>query len=98
MSQGYITNATVKNYRSIADLTIQMSRLTVLVGKNGSGKSNFVDVFHFVSEALQFGLDSAVTNRGGIGRIRRWSSKGRPSDVLISLHLVSDPIAKARGL
>jgi len=92
MNQGYITKITVKNYRSIADLTIQMPKLTVLVGKNGSGKSNFVDVLRFVSEALQFGLDSAVKNRGGIGRIRRWSSKGRPFDVLISLHLVINDI------
>jgi predicted ATPase len=90
MSRDYITQAIIKNYRSLADVTVSTPPLTVLVGANGSGKSNFVDAFRFVSEALQLGLDAAVTNRGGIGRIRRWSAKGRPYDVSITLNLSLD--------
>lgn len=56
----------VKNYRSLADVTVSFDVLTVLVGLNGSGKSNLVDVLRFVSEALTHGLDSAVIKRHGM--------------------------------
>ena len=75
----------VKNYRSLADVTVSFDVLTVLVGLNGSGKSNLVDVLRFVSEALTHGLDSAVIKRHGMSALRRWSGKGRPYDVEIGL-------------
>lgn len=80
-----ITTLRIKNYRSFAELDIQLERLTVLVGPNGSGKSNLVDVVRFVRDALQYGLDAAVVKRGGMGAIRRWSAKGRPFDVELTL-------------
>ncbi|MGQ9626407.1 MAG: AAA family ATPase [Anaerolineae bacterium] len=76
----------VKNYRSLADVDVNLGPLTVLVGPNGSGKSNFVDVLRFVSEALRLGLDSAIIKRGGITSIRRWSPR-RPYDIEISLNI-----------
>ncbi|MDZ4764380.1 MAG: AAA family ATPase [Chloroflexota bacterium] len=80
-----ITQIHVKNFRSIAEIRADLGNLTVLVGKNGAGKSNFVDVLRFVTDALQRGLDNAITERGGMGRLRRWSKKGRPFDVVITL-------------
>lgn len=80
-----ITTLRIKNYRSFAELDIQLEHLTVLVGPNGSGKSNLVDVVRFVRDALQYGLDAAVVKRGGMGAIRRWSAKGRPFDVELAL-------------
>lgn len=83
MNQNRITRVTVKNYRSLADVTVDLGPLTVLVGLNGSGKSNFIDVLRFVSEALRDGLDIAIQRRGGIDRIRRWSADGELHDVTI---------------
>lgn len=80
-----ISHLKVKNYRSLADIAVDFEALTVLVGLNGSGKSNLVDVLRFVSEALMHGLDSAIINRHGMGALRRWSRKGRPYDVEIEL-------------
>lgn len=80
-----ISQLKVKNYRSLADVTVSFEVLTVLVGLNGSGKSNLVDVLRFVSEALTHGLDSAVLKRHGMSALRRWSGKGRPYDVEIGL-------------
>ena len=73
-----ISHLKVKNYRSLADIAVDFEALTVLVGLNGSGKSNLVDVLRFVSEALMHGLGSAIINRHGMGALRRWSRKGRP--------------------
>lgn len=60
--------------------------LTVLVGRNGSGKSNFLDTVHFVSDALLTSLDHALKTRGGIGDVRRRST-GHPSNFAIKLEI-----------
>jgi len=84
-----IDRLSVKNYRSLGDVEVDLSDLTVLLGVNGSGKSNFLDALRFVSEALKRGLDAALIDhdRGGIGRVRRYSSKGRPHDITVTLTL-----------
>ncbi len=80
-----LTTLHVKNYRSIEDITLNMTPLTVLVGTNGSGKSNLVDVLRFVRDALTIGLENAVLNRGGMDALRRWGRRGRPYDVHIGM-------------
>jgi predicted ATPase len=80
-----ITDVTIKNYRSLADVTVEFEPLTVVVGPNGAGKSNLVDVLRFVRDALQYGLDAAIVNRNKMSALRRWSAKGRPYDVEIRL-------------
>jgi predicted ATPase len=47
MLENQITQVRIKNYRSIANVTVDLGPLTVLVGKNGSGKSNFVKALEF---------------------------------------------------
>jgi len=82
-----ITRLRVRNYRSLAEVDIHLAPLTVLVGQNGTGKSNVVDVLRFVRDSLTRGLDAAVLDRHGMSAIRRWSGKGRPFDVHIQLSL-----------
>lgn len=79
-----ISRVSIRNYRSLSDVDIHLNRLTVLVGQNGSGKSNFVDALRFISDAVSMGLDSAITMRHGIEAVRRWSPS-RPRNVLIDL-------------
>lgn len=87
-----IKNVWVKNYRSIADIRVNLEPVTILVGHNGSGKSNFVDVFRFIYDAFRLGLDAAIVNRHGMSALRRWSAKGRPYDVEIGLTIATDVI------
>lgn len=82
-----LTRLEVQNYRSLADIELEFSPLTVLVGRNGSGKSNIIDVLRFVADALTLGLDNAIGKRDGIRALRRWSPKGRPYDVVIRLKI-----------
>jgi predicted ATPase len=78
---------TVSNYRSLgAEVHIDFGRLTVLVGRNGSGKSNVLDALRFVSDAMHMGLSGAITARHGIAAVRRWSG-GRPFNVAVRLDL-----------
>ncbi len=74
----FITRVILKNYKSIAACDVQLQPLTFLVGRNGSGKSNFLDSLRFVADALNFSLEHAIRDRGGINDVRR-RSRGHPN-------------------
>lgn len=63
-----------------------MRGLTVLVGRNGPGKSNVVDALGFVADALRTDLDYALRERRGVGEVLRRAS-GHPSSFRLSLRL-----------
>ena len=67
----FIKRVILKNYKSIAACDVQLQPLTFLVGRNGSGKSNFLDALRFVADALNTSLEHAIRDRGGIKEVRR---------------------------
>jgi predicted ATPase len=69
MNPGMIRRITLQNYRSIAQCRVDLQPLTFLVGRNGAGKSNFLDAFQFVSDTQRLGLDQAVESRDGFDEI-----------------------------
>ena len=81
-----ITEVYVKNFRSIGEETIHLGKMTALVGKNGAGKSSFVDALRFVRDALSLGLEDAVLVRHGISALRRWAPT-RPYDIEIRIKI-----------
>ena len=83
----FITRVVLKNYKSIAACDVRLQPLTFLVGRNGSGKSNFLDALRFVVDALNFSLDHALRDRGGINDVRR-RSRGHPNHFSIRLEFV----------
>ncbi len=74
----FIRRVRAKNFKSIAACDVSLAPLTYLVGPNGSGKSNFLDVLHFVKDALEGSLENALHLRGGLGEVRRRSG-GHPT-------------------
>ena len=56
----------IKGYRSLKDVSLDMEPLNVLIGPNGGGKSNFMDVFALFKEAARGGLSEGIDRRGGI--------------------------------
>jgi len=85
--QAYITRLKAQNFRSLADVSVTLAPLTVLIGPNASGKSNLLDALRFIRDALTTQLHQAVDRRGGMSAIRRWSSKGRPYNVTLQVSL-----------
>ena len=65
----FIEKLTVRNFRSLRDVTVTFANPTFFVGKNASGKSNFIDVFAFLSDCMNRSLLSAVDERGGIRQL-----------------------------
>lgn len=83
----FITRVLLRNYRSIGSCDVPLGPLTYLVGANGAGKSNFLDAFHLVTDALTSSLDQALNERGGLAEVRRRSS-GHPTSFGIRLEFV----------
>ena len=71
----FITRVVLKNYKSIAACDVQLGPLTFLVGRNGAGKSNFLDALRFVADALNSSLDHAVRARGGVNDVCKRSDR-----------------------
>lgn len=74
----FLRRVLLKNYRSIANCSVELGPLSFLVGPDGAGKSNFLDALRFVTESLNTSLDHALRERGGIAEVRRRSS-GHPT-------------------
>ena len=71
----FITRVVLKNYKSIAACDVRLQPLTFLVGRNGAGKSNFLDSLRFVADALNTSLDHAVRARGSINDVCKRSER-----------------------
>ena len=80
----FIKRVILKNYKSIAACDVQLQPLSFLVGRNGSGKSNFLDALRFVADALNYSLEHAIRDRGGINDVCR-RSRGHPNHFSIRL-------------
>jgi predicted ATPase len=62
----FVRRVRVRNYRSIGDCDVTLGPLTVLLGFNASGKTNFLDALRFVSEAVAHSPTQAAAGRGDL--------------------------------
>jgi predicted ATPase len=59
----------IEGFRSFKKVELEMPRLAVLIGPNGGGKSNFLDLLMLVAEAGNGQLANGVYKRGGFPNI-----------------------------
>ncbi|PKP59534.1 MAG: hypothetical protein CVT88_05235 [Candidatus Altiarchaeales archaeon HGW-Altiarchaeales-1] len=59
----------IKNFKSLKDTKIELTDFNVLVGVNGSGKSNIVEVFRFLKHINQEGIINPFIKYGGYKNI-----------------------------
>jgi predicted ATPase len=61
-----ITTVAVENDRSLRLLTLPLSRLTVITGANGSGKSSLYRALRLLAETASDGAVAALAREGGL--------------------------------
>jgi predicted ATPase len=93
----------IKNFRGLKDITLgrlwnqkksePLTAMTVVIGKNGVGKSTLFDVFGFLSDALRFGVEEACDSRlrGGFEKIR---SQGQTEAIEFEVYYKEDGNAR----
>ncbi len=59
----------VKGYKSLADVTLDLHPLTVMIGPNGCGKTSLLEVFQLLAEAARQRLEKTIADLGGLEAI-----------------------------
>ncbi|ODU58566.1 MAG: ATPase [Comamonadaceae bacterium SCN 68-20] len=77
-----LTRTQIRHYKSLSDVVVDLHpQVTVLVGPNAVGKTNYVDALRFLRDAARDGIDHAIVSRGGMMRVRQYSTTGRPPNI-----------------
>ena len=74
-----------KGFRSLADVDVPLGPLTVLVGPNGSGKTNVLGVLKFLASTVRFDLAAAIDAAGGYVYVQRQDGRGPSSRVVLGV-------------
>jgi predicted ATPase len=76
---------TIKGFKSIASIEkLKLGPINVLIGANGSGKSNFLDAFRLLQHIGEGRLSNYVGTAGGAEKILHFGSKTTP---VLTIHL-----------
>ena len=98
-----IEGVRIKNFGVLKDVTLgrlwkyqeaePLTPMTVVIGKNGVGKSTLFDAFGFIADALKLGVEEACDSRGrgGFERIR---TQGQQQPIEFELYYREDGNAR----
>ena len=70
-----VNRISIQGYKSIKKMSLDIKDINVLIGGNGSGKSNFIGVFKFLREIVEGRLENYVKTSGGADSILHFGSK-----------------------
>lgn len=71
----FLKRIEISGYKSIKDIDLELRRLNILIGANGSGKSNLLSFFKLIREMLQGRLQFFVGKEGGADTLLFYGSK-----------------------
>lgn len=81
----------VKGYRSIREIDLELtSDVTVLIGANGSGKSNLVGALELISRIWDDSFQEHVTAHGGMSALIFEDESGPVSHAHLEVHSTAD--------
>jgi len=64
-SDNQLSRIVLKGFKSIANCDLELSRVNILIGANGAGKSNFIGFFRMMGQLLEGNLQVFVSRQGG---------------------------------
>src|SRR5215471_12570873 len=68
----------VHGYKSIKQMVLDLKPLNVLIGANGSGKSNFISIFGLLHDIIAERLQLHVGRAGGAESLLHFGQKATP--------------------
>jgi predicted ATPase len=80
-----LTDFSIKNYRSVRGAWLKLPRITVIVGANGSGKSNLYRAMYLVSATASGQLARSIAEEGGMSSIIWSGDYGSHDDYTVDL-------------
>ena len=93
-----ITLVQARNYRNLRDVRTPLRDFQLLVGKNASGKSTFMDVIGFVSDFQSSGLEKTVETRSPDPRALVYRGQGDHFVLTLEAAVPSEAGEKPDGL
>ncbi len=92
-----ITRLDVRAFKGLREFSITPQRVNLLIGANGTGKTNFTDLIAFIASLCPRGLSATIEEEfGGLERVRtRQPGAGTPFKLRIEFQLGEDP---SRGI
>lgn len=90
-----LTHIRARNFRSLGRVDVPLAPLTVLVGPNGSGKTNVLNVLRFLATTVRFDLEAALQQWGGFDRIQRQAERRGPVVIEIEGQITANASATA---
>lgn len=83
-----ITRLRLTNWRNFQHVDVELGRRVFIAGPNASGKSNLLDAIRFLRDIAKSGggLEKAITDRGGLSKIRCLAARA-VSEIELEIHL-----------
>ncbi len=66
----FLKKVKICNFKSFDETEIDLDRFNVIIGPNAAGKTNFTQIFSFLKDICNHGLDNAISIQGGIEHVR----------------------------
>ena len=94
----------LKNYKMFRDVDLcDLPALAVFVGVNGSGKTTLFDVFDFLRDSLDEGVEDALSGRsilnfGRRGGLREMRTRGEDGPIVVEMAFLAELGGKERRI
>jgi predicted ATPase len=93
-----ITKISVDGFKSLSDFSLVLRPgLNILVGPNGSGKTNIVSFFEFLAQLLEVEASEATSRVGGAGAVFRRIGEEYQKEIHAAVHGCV-PVPEAGGI
>lgn len=90
-----LTRIQARNFRSLENVDVELGGLNVLIGPNGSGKTNLLNVLRFLATTVRYDLNAALEDWRGFEHVQRQDE--RPGAVKITIRGVITQNASANA-
>lgn len=88
-----IAGVEIRNFKSFGNAAVTLGRFNVIIGPNAAGKSNFVDIFSFLTDCAREGFANAVSLQGGGEYVRNLrAAPAETTEIAVSLDAGAAPI------